>query len=36
MNNIYDQELYIPDCNSNDECGHCQLYFEGICRPANA
>jgi len=21
----------FPNCNDSDECGHCQLYFEGIC-----
>ena len=32
----YNQDPYIPDCNSNyDECGHCQLYFDGICGTTN-
>ena len=33
----YNQDLYIPDCksNSDDECGHCQLYFDGICGTTN-
>lgn len=35
MISLYNQDPYIPDCNSNNECGHCQLYFEGICGPTN-
>ena len=26
----YNQDSYIPDCNTNDNSEYRQLYFEGI------
>ena len=31
----YNQDLYIPDCNTNDNSGDRQLYFDGISGTTN-